>query len=100
MKPKILITGGSGLLALNWASTLRDKYPIILGLHRQQVSLNGTSAVQLNLESFDGLLKQFEVIQPGIVIHTAGLTSVEKCESDPTLARNLNILFPPILISP
>ena len=93
MKPKILITGGSGLLALNWASTLRDKYPIILGLHQKQISLSGTSAVKLNLEPFDGLLKQFEVIQPEIVIHTAGLTSVEECESNPTLARNLNILL-------
>jgi dTDP-4-dehydrorhamnose reductase len=93
MKPKILITGGSGLLALNWAFTLRDKYPIILGLHKRQISLSGTSAVKLNLESFDELLQQFEVIQPEIVIHTAGLTSVEKCESDPALARNLNILL-------
>ncbi len=93
MRPKTLITGGSGLLALNWASALRDKYSIILGLHQQQVSLTGVSAVRLNLESLAGLVKQFEVLQPQIVIHTAGLTSVEKCESDPILARQLNILL-------
>jgi len=93
MKPRILITGGSGLLALNWACTFRDQYSIILGLHHQQVSLAGTSVAQLNLESLGMLLKQFEVVQPDIVIHTAGLTSIEKCESDPTLARNLNILL-------
>jgi len=93
MKPRTLITGGSGLLALNWASALRDKYSITLGLHQQQVSLAGTSAVKLNLESLDGLVKQFEVIQPQIVIHAAGLTSVEKCESEPILARQLNVLL-------
>ena len=93
MKPKTLITGGSGLLALNWASALRDKYSITLGLHQQQVSLAGVSAVRLNLESLDRLVKQFEVIQPQIVIHAVGLTSVEKCESDPILARQLNVLL-------
>ncbi len=93
MKMKTLITGGSGLLALNWASSLRDKCSITLGLHQQQVSLAGTSVVQLDLESLGTLIQQFEVIQPQIVIHTAGLTSVEKCESDPILARQLNILL-------
>lgn len=93
MKIRTLITGGSGLLALNWASALRDKYSITLGLHQQQVSLTGVLAVRLNLESLDRLVKQFEVLQPQIVIHAAGLTSVEKCESDPILARQLNVLL-------
>lgn len=93
MKIRTLITGGSGLLALNWASSLRDKYSITLGLHQQQVSLTGTSVTQLDLGSLGRLIQQFEVIQPQIVIHTAGLTSVEKCESDPILARQLNILL-------
>jgi len=93
MKIRTLITGGSGLLALNWASALRDKYSITLGLHQQQVSLIGVSAVRLNLESLDRLVKQFEVLQPQIVIHAAGLTSIEKCESDPILARQLNVLL-------
>lgn len=93
MKIRTLITGGSGLLALNWACALRDKYSITLGLHQQQVSLTGVSAVRLNLESLDRLVKQFEVLQPQIVIHAAGLTSVEKCESDPILARQLNVLL-------
>lgn len=93
MKPRILITGGSGLLALNWACALIDRYSIILGLHQQQVSLAGTLAVHLNLDSLDELIQQFENIQPQIVIHAAGLTSVEKCESDPILARQLNVLL-------
>ena len=81
------------MLALNWASALRDKYSITLGLHQQQVSLTGVSAVRLNLESLDRLVKQFEVLQPQIVIHASGLTSVEKCESDPILARQLNVFL-------
>ena len=91
MQPKTLITGGSGLLALNWACALRDRQQIFLGLHHRQVSLDGALAVQINLDSLDDLMQQIEVIQPQYVIHTAGLTSVEKCESNPILARELNV---------
>jgi dTDP-4-dehydrorhamnose reductase len=91
MKSTTLITGGSGLLALNWACALRSKYSIVLGLHQQRVSLNGVSTALLNLESLSELERQLETIQPKIVIHTAGLTSVEKCESDPILARRSNV---------
>lgn len=91
MQPKILITGGSGLLALNWACALRDTQQIILGLHRRQVSLEGTLAVQINLDSLVDLMDQMRVIRPQYVIHTAGLASVEKCESNPILARELNV---------
>jgi dTDP-4-dehydrorhamnose reductase len=91
MRPKTLITGGSGLLALNWACALRNRQHISLGLHNRQVSLDGVLAVQINLHSLDDLIKQIEVIQPQSVIHAAGLTSIENCESNPTLARELNV---------
>jgi dTDP-4-dehydrorhamnose reductase len=91
MQPKSLITGGSGLLALNWACALRDRQRIILGLHHRQVSLDGAQAVQINLDSLDDLIKQIEVIQPQFVIHAAGLASIEKCETNPILASELNV---------
>ncbi len=93
MSLRTLITGGSGLLALNWASALRDTYPFILGLHQRKVSLPGVSSVQLNLDSIAELSRQFEVIQPQIVIHTAGLTNIERCESNPMLARRANVIL-------
>ena len=92
-KNRLLITGGSGLLALNWAYAMREKYLIIMGLHQRKINLTGTKIVHLNLESLDNLSRQFEVLHPEIVIHTAGLTSVEKCQSDPMLAQKLNIIL-------
>jgi len=92
-KSRLLMTGGSGLLALNWAYAMRDKYHITLGLHKRKISLTGTQIAQLSLESTDRLSRQFEVLQPQIVIHTAGLTSVEKCQSDSILAQQLNVLL-------
>lgn len=91
MKLRILFTGGSGLLALNWALAYRDRYSVILGLHEREISLAGVQTRRIDLESVDYLIRAFEAVQPQIVIHTAGLTSVEKCEEDPALAKHVNV---------
>nr|MBP6421672.1 SDR family oxidoreductase [Propionivibrio sp.] len=44
----------------------------------------------LDLESVDSLARALESIKPDIVIHTAGLTSVERCEAEPALAWHVN----------
>lgn len=91
MKPRIFITGGSGLLAINWALALRSRYEVTLGLHEREISLAGVQAVTIDLESVDHLVRTFEMLQPQIVIHTAGLTSVEICEAKPELAQHVNV---------
>lgn len=91
MKETILITGGSGLLALNWALATRDRYAVTLGVHTRKVSLAEVEARHLELESVDHLHRVFETVQPLIVIHTAGLTNVEECEAKPDLAQHVNV---------
>ena len=91
MKENILITGGSGLLALNWAVTMREKFHINLGLHDRKVNLKDTKNILLDLDSKDALTKVFEELQPQLVIHAAGLTSVEDCEANPPLAKYINV---------
>lgn len=91
MKSTILITGGSGLLALNWALATRDRYAVTLGLHVRKVSLPGVETRRFSLDSVDAILGTLEVIQPHLVIHTAGLTNVEECEVKPDLAQYANV---------
>jgi dTDP-4-dehydrorhamnose reductase len=91
MKPRILITGGSGLLALNWALAVRDRFSITLGLHKRNVSVPGIQTQAIDLESIDSLVRSIENLDPLVVIHSAGLTSVERCESDPGLAHHANV---------
>jgi len=91
MKENILITGGSGLLALNWAATVREEFNVILGLHDRQVTFQGTRSVLLNLDSKEALTQALEKMEIQLVIHAAGLTNVEACEANPTLAKYINV---------
>lgn len=90
MHQRILITGGSGLLAVNWAMAIRDKYEVILGIHSKNIELKGVNCLSLNLESVEQLSQTMLRISPDVVIHTAGLASVERCEAEPNLAMYVN----------
>ena len=91
MKKKILITGGSGLLAVNWALSVSNVYKVTLLLHRKIINLSGVDAVAHSTSSLDNCLSVLEKYQPDFVIHTAGLTNVEECESNPDLAKDVNV---------
>lgn len=91
MKERILITGGAGLLGLNWGQAVRGDFSVNLLLHNRQIHLSGTTTCRFKLSSIDNLLNEFEKLKPRIVIHTAGLTNVEQCESNPDLAYHINV---------
>lgn len=93
MRPRVLITGGSGLLASNWALAVRDRFEVILGLHKRHVSQTGVSSKNIDLESVDKFVSALEEVKPQVVINTAGLASVEKCESHPELAYQVNVML-------
>ena len=87
----MLFTGGSGLLAVNWAQAMRIPCALTLGLHNRRISLAQTFAKKIDLESVDKLMRILEEINCQVVVNTAGLASVEQCESDPALAHHVNV---------
>ncbi|GJQ56093.1 MAG: NAD(P)-dependent oxidoreductase [Rhodocyclaceae bacterium] len=89
-KPRLLITGGSGLLALNWACAMRATWQVVLGTHRYPVRLDGIESRPLDLEDAARLEGRLAELAPDVVVHAAALTSVEQCEDDPALARHVN----------
>lgn len=93
MSKNILITGGSGLLALNWAATVREHCSVTLGLHDRLVSLAGVASQKLDLESPGAIASSIDAGKFDLVVHAAGFTSVEECESKPDLARHVNIML-------
>ena len=78
-KKKLLITGGTGLLAINWACALRNTWDVTLGTHCHKVNLAGVDSCQLVLEDPVYLQAQIDALAPDLVVHTAGLTSVDEC---------------------
>lgn len=88
-RSRVLITGGTGLLALNWACAIRETHDVVLATHIRRVNLAGTTAVPLALDDPSQLAGEIERLKPAMIVHAAGITSVEDCERDPELARHV-----------
>jgi len=87
---RILITGGSGLLGLNWAAAMRDGNDVLLGIHTRSAQLAGTRSVALAVDQPAQFERQLADMKPDMIVHAAGLSSVDDCERQPDLAFAIN----------
>ena len=87
---RVLVTGGTGLLGLNWAAATRDEHEVWLGTHRRHVALRGVRAVELLLDSPPALARSIDEIRPRLIVHAAGLSNVDDCERSPEIAHAVN----------
>jgi dTDP-4-dehydrorhamnose reductase len=88
---KVLITGGSGLLGLNWALSQYKKNNVVLGLHTREIASSSLRVCSLDIESAPNLVRKLDEISPDLIIHAAGLTNVDRCEREPDLANYINV---------
>jgi dTDP-4-dehydrorhamnose reductase len=88
---KVVITGGSGLLAINWADVIHDEYLVTLILHTRSISIPGINVEKISIDSIDSIEKMVERCKPDIIINAAGITNVEECEKNPELAKKVNV---------
>jgi dTDP-4-dehydrorhamnose reductase len=92
MEIKILVTGANGMLGSSLCQ-LYEKGKEVYALHRDSVCYVPCRAhFSLDLANEEGLKKVFQQIKPELVIHCAGLTDVDKCEKNPELAHDANVL--------
>lgn len=89
-KPSILITGGSGLLGLNWGFQVCNQYRVCFFLHQRRISVSTGQTRVVNLDSRDEIRAAIDALEPACIVHTAGMTSIEQCEENPDLARRIN----------
>ena len=87
---RTLITGGSGLLAVNWALCRRTKDEVWLGLHRRVINIPATKTVMVGLLSETNIKRLISKVSPDLIIHTAGIADVDKCEADAETAWRVN----------
>ncbi len=84
-----MITSGSGLLALNWACTVRDSWDVILGIHQHSVDHGGMDSCKLDLGGY---------LHSLINYHLQTLKEPQKTHLQlrKKLAAQLKWLFPPV----
>jgi dTDP-4-dehydrorhamnose reductase len=90
-KKKILVTGGSGLLATNWAISCANEFDVVLGFHQKIISLPGIGGKVVDMETISGFSNALIDCKPDLVIHCAGLANVEVCEADAVFAQHVNV---------
>jgi dTDP-4-dehydrorhamnose reductase len=87
----ILITGGSGLLAVNWAARVSATHAVSLAIHTRKISLPNTQSITVNLESMYAIRQVLDELAIDLVVHTAAMTDIEACEADPEHAHHVNV---------
>jgi dTDP-4-dehydrorhamnose reductase len=89
---KIIVTGANGMLGSSLCRLYHDEHDIH-AFHRDEKCYTTCSAdYSLDLMGASRLQALFSQVKPDLVIHCAGLTSVDACEQEPELAYKKNVM--------
>lgn len=91
-KKKVLITGGSGLLASSAWLHMQDAWEMVFSVRSAARAPRGQRFVECALDEERKVREMLETEQPDLVLHAAGLTSVEECEAHKYRAHVSNVL--------
>ena len=85
---KILLTGATGLLGINFY-LLNKTFKIKPLIHKRSIKLKNSERVNLlDIKKLKIVIKNFK---PNIILHTAALTDIDKCEENKSFANDLNV---------
>ena len=91
MKKNLLITGGTGLLGLNWYLAAKENFNVILHGHVRKIKFGEADIQYFSLESPSEIERYLTDLEISIVVNAAGMTNVDLCEKNPELARYINV---------
>lgn len=91
---RILISGASGLLGLNFALEACREHEVYGVVHRHRLLHTPFTIYQCDLTDDAARRQLLEQISPDWVVHCAALADLEACEADPPLAKKLNTDLP------
>jgi dTDP-4-dehydrorhamnose reductase len=90
---KLLVTGVSGLLGINFAQEMMGRHEII-GVDRGKLAHAPFHIIKQDLLDSNAADYLLDAAHPQAVIHCAALADLEACEADPSLAQRLNTDVP------
>ena len=89
---RLILTGGSGLLALNWALTRAPQDPVFLGEHSHP-KLDACCVERVDLADQKQIGDLIDHIKPDLLVNAAAYTDVDGCEIDPSRSHASNFEF-------
>ena len=80
-KEKLLILGGSSLLAYLWVKQVNPEYKIYISKHKKSTNYMSLESIELDIfqNSVQKILKSYHI---DIVLNCIGLTNIEVCETN------------------
>ena len=87
---KVFITGGSGLLGSKVAEIAEARGDEVFSGYAHNLPEYG-KAVKFDLLDEKSISELVHKVEPEVIIHSAALTDVDRCERDPELAHKMNV---------
>lgn len=96
---RILVTGASGLLGLNLALEASQQHEVYGSVNENIIQTKAFTVIQSDLTAQGAVEQLIDDTDPDWVINCAALANIDTCESEPELAKKLNIDLPEKLAS-
>ncbi len=96
-KKKLLILGGSSLLAYLWAKKVNHLFKTYITQHKSSTNYMNLEVIEIDLFSRNSIQRILESYEIDIVLNCIGFTNVEECEKNPDEAFRINSHLPGII---
>ena len=90
---RILVSGASGLLGLNFCTFFHEKYSVFGQINRTRLVNPPFHVIQADLLQTD-LNDLLDEVRPDVVLHCAAMANIDQCEKDPETAEMINSRIP------
>lgn len=81
---RILLTGASGLFGCNFIHRCAPEHQIVAFVRSKSINFPNVQIVKADIGAYDFL--RSDIGQIDVIVHAAGLTSVDECQKNPTKA--------------
>lgn len=96
-KPKLLITGASGLLGHALCAQALPQWSVLALYRQNRPQVPGVRAIQIDLVDESEVRHLVQALAPTAIIHAAAVAQVGLCEAHPRQTATINVAVPTLL---